>query len=98
MASSLSGKSGGRATITALCADFHDLRHAGNQFVVQARANLSELMETHGSRHELPALIYLHSTDARQRALADAVAERAQEPNKNADPTPAIPASSTATT
>ncbi len=55
-------------------------------------------METHGSRHELPALIYLHSTDARQRALADAVAERAQEPNKNADPTPAIPASSTATT
>src|SRR6266568_2020834 len=51
VASSLSGKSGGRATITAaLCADFHDLRHAGNQFVAQARANLSELMETHGSR------------------------------------------------
>jgi integrase len=55
---------------------FHDLRHAGNQLVAHAGANLRELMERMGHSSSRAALIYLHSTDDRQRALADAVADR----------------------
>jgi hypothetical protein len=57
---------------------FHDLRHAGNHLVAEAGANLRELMERMGHSSSRAALIYLHSTNDRQRALADAVAERAQ--------------------
>jgi integrase len=56
---------------------FHDLRHAGNQMVAHAGANLRELMERMGHSSTRAALIYLHSTDARQRELAEAVASRA---------------------
>ena len=56
---------------------FHDLRHAGNLLIALAGANLSELMERMGHSSSRAALIYLHSTDDRQRALAAAVAERA---------------------
>jgi integrase len=52
---------------------FHDLRHAGNQFTADAGANLRELMARMGHSSTRAAMIYLHSTDERQRALADAV-------------------------
>jgi hypothetical protein len=57
---------------------FHDLRHAGNHLVAEAGANLRELMERMGHASSRAALIYLHSTQERQRVLADAVDERAR--------------------
>ena len=56
----------------------HDLRHTGNQFTANAGANTRELMVRMGHDSERAALIYLHSSDKRQRALADAVAEAAR--------------------
>ena len=55
---------------------FHDLRHAGNLLVAYAGANLRELMDRMGHSSSRAALIYLHSTDDRQRALAREVARR----------------------
>jgi integrase len=55
---------------------FHDLRHAGNLLVAHAGANLRELMERMGHSSSRAALIYLHSTNDRQRTLANAVADR----------------------
>jgi integrase len=52
---------------------FHDLRHAGNTYTANAGANLRELMERMGHSSTRAAMIYLHSTDQRQRALADSV-------------------------
>jgi len=52
---------------------FHDLRHAGNTYTANAGANLRELMERMGHSSSRAAMIYLHSTDQRQHALADAV-------------------------
>jgi integrase len=57
---------------------FHDLRHAGIHLVAEAGASLRELMERMGHASSRAALIYLHSTDDRQRALAEAVSERAR--------------------
>jgi hypothetical protein len=56
----------------------HDLRHTGNQFTADAGANTRELMVRMGHDSERAALIYLHSSDKRQRALADAVARAAR--------------------
>jgi len=56
----------------------HDLRHTGNQLMANAGANPKELMVRMGHDSERAALVYLHSTGARQRALADAVGEAAQ--------------------
>jgi integrase len=73
----------GRVWLTALTATgltgvhFHDLRHAGNEMVAHAGANLRELMERMGHSSTRAALIYLYSTDARQRQLAETVASRA---------------------
>ena len=58
---------------------FHDLRHAGNHLVAEAGANLRELMERMGHSSSRAALIYLHSTPDRQRALAEAVALRTRQ-------------------
>ena len=55
---------------------FHDLRHAGNHLVAEAGANLRELMERMGHASSQAALIYLHSTQDRQRILADAISQR----------------------
>lgn len=56
----------------------HDLRHTGNQFTADAGANTRELMVRMGHDSERAALIYLHSSEKRQRALADAVAKAAR--------------------
>jgi integrase len=63
---------------------FHDLRHTGNNLTAQAGANLRELMERMGHSSTRAALIYLHATTERQRALADTLgtlieAERAPD-------------------
>lgn len=52
----------------------HDLRHTGNQFTADAGANPRELMARMGHDSPRAALIYLHSSDERQRALTEAVA------------------------
>ena len=57
----------------------HVLRHAGNQLAADEGANLRELMERMGHDSTAAALGYLHSTSARQRAIADAVGETARK-------------------
>ena len=52
---------------------FHDLRHTGNTLTANAGANLRELMTRMGHSSTRAALIYLHSTDDRQREIADAL-------------------------
>jgi integrase len=61
----------GKASLTAV--HFHDLRTAGNLFTAHAGANPRELMARMGHPSTRAAMIYLHSTDERQRTLADAV-------------------------
>jgi integrase len=56
----------------------HDLRHTGNQFTANAGANPRELMARMGHDSPRAALIYMHSSDKRQRDLADAVAKAAR--------------------
>jgi integrase len=56
---------------------FHDLRHTGNNLTATAGANLRELMARMGHSSTRAALIYLHSTDERQREIADALGDLA---------------------
>ncbi len=56
----------------------HDLRHTGNQFSADAGANIRELMERMGHDSTRAALIYLHSSAGRQRAIADQVGRNAK--------------------
>jgi integrase len=56
----------------------HDLRHTGNQFSADAGANIRELMERMGHDSTRAALIYLHSSAERQRAIADQVGKNAK--------------------
>ena len=51
----------------------------GNQLTANAGANPKELMARMGHDSERAALIYLHSSRERQRALADAVGKAAQD-------------------
>lgn len=57
---------------------FHDLRHTGNAFAAGTGANLRELMERMGHSSARAAMIYLHSSDERQRKIADALGAMAQ--------------------
>ncbi len=52
---------------------FHDLRHTGNTLTAQAGATLSDLMARMGHASTRAALIYLHTTSQRDRAVADAL-------------------------
>jgi integrase len=56
----------------------HDLRHTGNQLTAEAGANLRELMARMGHDSTRAALIYLHTSDARQRVIADQVGKLAR--------------------
>jgi len=57
---------------------FHDLRHTGNQFTADAGANPRELMVRMGHDSARAALIYLHSSAERQRALANEIGKNAK--------------------
>ena len=54
----------------------HHLRHTGNQFMANAGANTRELVVRMG--HDSERAAPEHSSDAQQRALADAVAKTAR--------------------
>ena len=56
---------------------FHDLRHTGNQFAADEGANLRELMDRMGHSTARAAMAYLHGSDERQQAIADALSSRA---------------------
>jgi integrase len=56
----------------------HDLRHTGNQLTANAGANPRELIARMGHDSPRAALIYMHSSDRRQRTLVDAVAKAAR--------------------
>jgi hypothetical protein len=64
------------------------LRHTGNQLAADAGASLRELMDRMGHSTARAAMIYLHGSDERQRAIADAISRRAtsefkpQRPNR----------------
>jgi integrase len=68
---------------------FHDLRHAGNTYTANAGANMRELMARMGHSTARAAMIYLHSTDQRQRTLADAVDKAARAELRQARREPA---------
>lgn len=68
-------------TLTAVgleAVHIHDLRHTGNQFTANAGANPRELMARMGHDSPRAALFYMHSSNQRQRALADAVGKAAR--------------------
>jgi integrase len=54
---------------------FHDLRHTGNNLAADAGAGLRELMERMGHSTTRAALTYLHASDERQRAIAEALSK-----------------------
>jgi integrase len=64
---------------------FHDLRHAGNTLTADAGASLRELMDRMGHSSTRAALIYQHSSDERQRMLADAVGKAARAALREAE-------------
>jgi integrase len=64
---------------------FHDLRHTGNVLTATAGANLRELMARMGHASTRAALIYLHDTADRQRAIATAVSDLASEQLRRLD-------------
>jgi integrase len=65
---------------------FHDLRHTGNTLTSSDEgANLRELMDRMGHSSTRAALIYLHSSNERQRMLADAVGKTARTALRKAD-------------
>jgi Phage integrase family len=57
---------------------FHDLRHTGNILTATAGASLRELMPRMGHTSTRAALVYMHDTDERQRAIAGAVNDLAR--------------------
>ena len=65
---------------------FHDLRHTGNHLASLAGASLRELMDRMGHSTTRAALIYLHRTSERDRAIADAMGTLAQTALKPARP------------
>ena len=57
---------------------FHDLRHTGNILTATAGANLRESMARMGHASTRAALVYLHDTDDRQRAIAAGISDLAR--------------------
>jgi integrase len=56
---------------------FHDLRHSGNMRAAGAGANLRELMDRMGHSTARAAMVYLHGSDERQQAIAEALSKKA---------------------
>ncbi|GLZ47237.1 hypothetical protein Acsp06_34220 [Actinomycetospora sp. NBRC 106375] len=57
---------------------FHDLRHTGNQLVAISGASTRELMRHMGHASMRAALIYQHTGDERDRAIADSLSARVE--------------------
>jgi integrase len=55
----------------------HDLRHTGLTWAAEAGASVAELMRRGGHASPVAALRYQHATDDHDRAIADALADRA---------------------
>ena len=66
-------------------AHFHDLRHTGNTLTAAAGASLRELMDRMGHSSARAALIYLHGSDARQRAIADGLSKLVEREVRGSD-------------
>jgi integrase len=58
---------------------FHDLRHTGNMLAADAGASLRELMDRMGHSTTRAALVYLHGSDERQQAIAEALSKQAAD-------------------
>jgi integrase len=54
---------------------FHDLRHTGNTWAAETGATLRDLMDRMGHATTRAALIYLHKSAGRDRAIADALSK-----------------------
>ena len=67
---------------------FHDLRHTGNTLAATAGATLRELMDRMGHDSERAAMIYLHGSDARQQAIADALSQLTRDELQQGRPQP----------
>lgn len=67
---------------------FHDLRHTGNTLAASTGAGLRELMDRMGHSTARAAMVYLHATDGRQRAIADALSELAEGSRKRRSSAP----------
>jgi integrase len=61
---------------------FHDLRHTGNTLTAHSGATLSDLMMRMGHASTRAARIYLHTTSARDRVVADALADLVEKQRK----------------
>ena len=57
---------------------FHDLRHTGNMLAASSGASLRDLMDRMGHASTRAALIYLHASSERGRAIADHMSEQIQ--------------------
>jgi integrase len=64
---------------------FHDLRHTGNTLTAAAGASLRELMDRMGHSSTRAALIYLHGSDARQRAIANDLSKLVEREVRGSD-------------
>jgi integrase len=64
---------------------FHDLRHTDNTLTAAAGASLRELMDRMGHSSTRAALIYLHGSDARQRAIADGLSKLVEREIRSTD-------------
>lgn len=69
---------GGRLRVCLPGVHFHDLRYTGNQFSADTGASLRELVEHMGHDGARAALICLHMSAERQRAIADQVGKNAK--------------------
>ena len=58
---------------------FHDLRHTGQTLAAEAGASLADLMRRAGHSSTVAAKRYLHATDARDRHLASALSQLAEQ-------------------
>ncbi len=67
---------------------FHDLRHTGNTLTAQAGATLPDLMARMGHASARAALIYLHTSSTRDRAVAHALDGLVQQNGHAAGTTP----------
>ena len=64
----------------------HDLRHTDNHLSADAGAILREMMERMGHDSMRAALVYLHSSPGRQRAIADQIGYNARSALGQAKP------------